>query len=327
MRILVVQGGGGSMGAFQFITQGIMNAFSTAGHETQRWDGTIESWVKFCPDIYLGCSGHKQPIPGKDIRKNTIVGIHVNPYGKTKIGNVDGGPNLDESTSDIEWTLAQKPNFVFCYCTNTFIPEYYGNWLKHVPKIIEMPGAADTTIFKPSEPNSTYACDIGWVGGYWSYKAKMLDIYIKPLIKKYQCKIFGWGGWDNNKKIEDGEVPKLFASAKICPSVSEPHSRVYPIDLPERVFKIPAAGGFTIHSPSPAIQDLFGETIPMAKNENEWFDLIKYYLNNDALRVRESARQRRVIISKHTYFDRCANLLKTMGFEKEADHMVSIKWN
>jgi hypothetical protein len=327
MRVLVVQGGGGSMGAFQYITQGIMNALEFAGHVVQRWDGNVATWKEFEPDLYLGCSGHKQPIPGREIRKSTLVGIHVNPYSKTKVGIVDGGPNLDETPGDIEWTLAQKPNFVFCYCTDSFIPEYYGNWLKHVPKIIQMPGAADTTIFKPTRSMKQYLCDIGWVGGYWGYKAKMLDIYIKPLIHKYKCNIYGWGGWEKNQKLDDIEVPHLFASAKICPSVSEPHSRIYPIDLPERVFKIPAAGGFTIHSPSPAVPDLFGDVVPMAKDEHEWIEMINYYLANDDLRVREAARQRRVIISRHTYFDRCANMLRTMGFENEADHLIQMKWN
>lgn len=322
MRISVV--GNGHMGAFSFITQGLINAFNLAGHTAKRWDG-ITPWET--PDLYLGCSGHKQKIPSKRERGNTKVGIHVNPYSDQPIGSVDNGPILDEPKGDIEWTLQQEPDFVYCYCSNTFTKQYYGNWTKkHGIPIVGMPPAADTTIFKPVAPKPEYACDIGWVGGYWGYKAKMLDIYMKPLMARYKCKIYGWGGWEHNKTIEESGMPALFSTATICPSISEPHSRVYPIDIPERVFKVPAGGGFTIHTPSPAIEDLFEDVVPIAKDPEHWLELIQYYLNNKAERERLANRQRRMILARHTYFDRCSDMLNAVGYTKEAEDITLGKW-
>lgn len=312
------------MGAFQYVTQGIINAFNAAGHQASRWDGSQQQWDLFKPDLYLGCSGHRQNIPTN--RGHTKIGIHVNPYSDNKIGSVDGGPTIDESQSAIDWTVNQKPDFVFGYVSNTYIPTYFGHWTsRHGIKVLEMMCAADTTIYKPHAHSKQFECDIAWVGGYWGYKAKMLDIYLKPLFDKYKTKLFGWGGWANNQTISDKDVPILFSSAKVCPSVSEPHSRDFPIDIPERVFKVPASGGFTIHTPSPAISDLFGSSIPMATNEKEWFDLIEYYIKNDDIRVRASTKQRRVILARHTYFDRCINVLNSIGYEQEAQKMQSFK--
>ena len=133
----------------------------------------------------------------------------------------------------------------------------------------------------------------------------MLNQYITPLITKYNCKIYGWADtWKTGKSIKDNDVPKLFASAKICPSVSESHTFHHPVDVPERVFKVPVAGGFTIHTYSPAIKDLFGDVIPTANNQTKWMNIIDHYLNDNEARSILAKQQQQYILNKHTYFDR-----------------------
>lgn len=299
-------------GAFKYILDGLGNSFRKAGHQFQNVQKVTPDF-----DLYLGCSGWRQVIPPKAARGGK-VGIHVNPYGRKKVGSVDGGPVIDEPQGAINWTLAQKPDFVYCYCSDTFIPEYYGFWTeRHGIPVVSMSTAADITIYKPQPKMPKFQGDIGWVGGYWPYKAKMLDIYLVPLIKNHKCKIYGWGGWQKflgrNFGIGDNEVSSLFSTAKICPSVSEPHTRVHPVDVPERVFKVPAAGGFTIHTPSPAISDLFGDIVPMAKNENDWHRLIRHYLANNDEREHMAKRQRDLILRRHTYFDRACGMADVLN--------------
>ena len=305
-------------GAFKYILSGISSALRLAGNQVECVT-TKEAPTDF--DLYLGCSGWRQRIPSKDRRKGK-VGIHVNPYGPKKVGHIDGGPVIDESKEAIQWTLAQNPDFVYCYCSATFIPEYFGFWTsKHGIPVVPIPTAADITIYKPHPPEDRFKCEIGWVGGKWPYKAVMLEKYLVPLIKSKKCMIYGWGNtWGNNKAIGDKEVPILFSSAKICPSVSEGHTAVHPIDVPERVFKVPASGGFTIHTPSPAINDLFGNIIPMAKNPKHWMDLIEFYLKNDKERIAQANKERALILEKHTYFDRClgiANVIRNTVLEAD----------
>lgn len=295
-------------GAFRYILEGIGNAFKASGAAFQAVQGTN---VPSEFDLYLGCSGWRQQIPQK---RSGLVGIHVNPYGPKKVGSVDGGPVIDEPQEAINWTLKQNPDFVYCYCSEAFVMDYYGFYTtKHKIPIVPLPTAADITVYKPQPREERFAGQIGWVGGYWPYKAKMLDIYIKPLLKKYKCQVFGWGGWGKPSFIKDVDVPKLFSSVDIAPSVSESHSRVHPVDIPERLFKVPASGGFTIHSPTPALIDLFGDELPMAKNQKEWIGLIDHYLANPEHRKAMAIKQRESILKRHTYFDRIFRMLNTLA--------------
>ena len=52
-----------------------------------------------------------------------------------------------------------------------------------------MTSAADITIYTKTSVDRDYVCDIGWVGGYWGYKAKNLDKYLMPVVKKYGATI------------------------------------------------------------------------------------------------------------------------------------------
>lgn len=301
-----------------------MNALAAAGHVVERWDGTLNHWNKFDPDVYYGASGHPQAIPSN--RGKTLIGIHVNPWGNKKVGSADNGPVIDEPQNAITWTLSQKPDFVYCYCSDTFTDDYFSNYKTKGIKVVGLPTGADITVYKPTSQVDEYTCDIGWVGGYWPYKAKMMDKYLIPLIKKYNCKVFGWGNtWKNNKSISDSDVSKLFSSAKICPSISESHSVMSPVDLPERVFKVPAGGGFTIHTPSVAINDLFGDSIPMANNTAEWFEMIEYYINNTVKRNELKEKQRNVILSKHTYFDRNIMVARAIGSQSLENSLKEAK--
>ncbi len=302
-------------GAFKYILTGIGNAFRKAGLNFSHVQGKQVS-PDF--DLYLGCSGWPQAIPPKNTRKG-LVGIHVNPYGRRHVGSVEKGPVIDEPASVVEWTIKQQPDFVFCYCSQAFIDDYYGFYTsKHGIPVVPMPTAADITIYYPRPVESRFKCDIGWVGGYWPYKAIMLDRYLKPLFG-HNCQIYGWGNtWRNSRVIDDNDVPALFSTAKICPSVSESHSVPHPVDVPERLFKVPASGGFTIHTPSPAIPDFFGDVVPMAKDVHHWKDLVGYYLSHDNERIALAKKQYEAVTAKHTYFDRCMGIARLLATKSSA---------
>lgn len=307
-------------GAFKYILAGIGNAFRAAGHPFQ----SVASVPPSGWDLYIGCSGWQQSgIPPRSSRPGK-VGIHVNPYGDRRVGSVDGGPPIDERQDYIQWVLRQEPDFVWCYCSPTFVPEYYGYWeSKHGIPVIGLPTAADTTIYRPRPPQERFVGDIGWIGGCWIYKAKMMDKYLMPLKTKYKCQIFGWS--PNLPDISDQDAPVLFSSAKVCPAVSESHSAVHPIDIPERVFKVPASGGFTIHTPSPAIPDLFGDDIPMASGPAEWFELIDHFIKNDDERRQQAEWQRASVLRRHTYFDRAESIARQIEAWDVAQSLVSAK--
>lgn len=310
-------------GAYSYILNGLINAFKQSGANVSR---SVGKEVANNFDLYIGCSGWRQRIPKKNSRSG-LVGIHVNPFGTKKVGSVDGGPVIDEPKDAIQWVIDQQPDFLYCYCTDTFIPEYYNLWTsKYGIPVLPFPTAADITVYKPHKPDNKFMCDIGWVGGKWPYKAIMLDKYIGQLRNRYKCNIFGWADtWRTGKNIDDADVPKLFASAKICPSVSESHTAKFPIDVPERVFKIPPSGGFTIHTYSPAIGDLFGNSVPVASNFDQWIKIIEEYLYDDKKRSEKQLEQKNLILSKHTYFDRALVIANHIGNKDLIDNIKTSK--
>lgn len=306
MKILTCAPDGG---AYKYILDGISNALRAAGNAVTVSPQVVPNDF----DLYLGCSGWPQKIPPKNQRKG-LVGIHVNPYGSSKVGSVEGGPVIDDSAAAIKWTVDHQPDFVYCYCSDQFTPQYFGYWTsKHGIPVVGIPTAADILTYYPRQPEARFKCDVAWVGGRWPYKAITMDRYLPQLFKAYKSQVFGWGGWGNDgKTISDADVPILFASATVSPCVSEPHTVVHPVDLPERPFKAIASGGMVIHTPSPAITPTFGDTVPVPRDMQHWMDLVQHFIVHPDERNLRAAAQRQAVLANHTYFDRCMGIARVI---------------
>lgn len=324
MRILYCKPSGG---AFHYITESIISCLRAAGIPTVRWNGNDQEIRDFKPTLYMGCSGHPQNFPkwARD-QFGTKIGIHVNPYANKKMPKVHG-VDINEPQKAINWTLQQKPDFVYCYAGGPALKEWYHLYQdRHGIKIIPMENAGDPLLYQPVDHDSKWSYEIGFLGGRWGYKAHNLDKYIMPLLKKHKCGVFGWGGWPPpSRKITDSEGNRLFASSKVCPSVSEPHTTLYGIDIPERIFKVPLSGGFTISDPVKGIERITKDVIPLAKNPQQWFDIIEHYLKHDDERRELAKRQREHMLQNHTYFDRMANLFRSIGEDEAAQRCIDRK--
>ena len=177
MKVLICHRPGGAWG---YITDGFVNAFKSQGHETQRWDGNTDSWFLFEPDLYIGCSGHKQPMPDDD---STKTAIHVNPHGPIDLGSIN------EPSSNINWVVDKNPDVVFGYGQEndknlwSYWSERYG-----IPWI-PMPTAADKTLFYRDELNNKQY-DIVYLGGRWDYKAKTIDKFLLPTLRSSDCLLY-----------------------------------------------------------------------------------------------------------------------------------------
>jgi hypothetical protein len=312
-------------GAFLYITRGWGNAFKALGHNFLHWDGSEQQLKQFKPHIYLGCSGWRQDIP-KWVRDEfgTKIAIHVNAWGSTQLKSLPGETNVNESETAIKWTIGQQPDFLYCYAIEQDIKHIWNKWEDKVGPVVAMPTAGDAVIHKPVMKDHRFTCQLGFIGGRWKYKALNIDKYLVPAINEHDSKIYGWGGWKNNSKyqgpINDDDVNKLFSSAKVCPSIVEPHTSRYGIDIPERMFKIPLAGGFTILDPCEGIERYISSDIfPIAKNPNDYRKLITYYINHDEERERLQKQQNLVTLQNHTYFSRIQGFLRFSGYEAEAE--------
>lgn len=316
MKILIVKRVGG---AFGYITDGMVNALRSKGHDVRRNDNDPKTWETFDPDLYIGCSGHKEVIP---LNRRAKVAIHVNPYGPISI---PGG--INENNDNIDWVKKQRPDVVFGYGfdEDALLWSYWHQRLG--TRWVPMPTAADATIFSDlgrERPNH-----IIYLGGRWAYKAKTIDSYLLPVLNSYRgkWKLHGWGEWPIG--ISSGELPQneandFYNTGKLAPCISEIHTHNFNIDIPERVFKACLAGCLAIHDSVPIIARIL-PGLPVASNENDFMALHAHFLAPASEKeLKEKAAKLRDLVAKeHTYHNRMSRLLQALGFTNEATGLLS----
>lgn len=310
-------------GAYHHILNGIADAFRALGHQFQRWNGTDSALRQYQPHIYLGCSGWRQVFPkwARD-QYGTKIMIHANPYGSIRLKAMPGEPDINEPQEAINWVISQNPDAIYCYGNGHDISTMWNKWTdNHGIPVIPLPTGGNAVLHKPVLPDPAFKCDVGFVGGYWPYKAMNIDKYVLPAINKFDAKVFGWGGWRHPKYkgvITDENINKLFSSARVCPTVVEPHTTRYGIDIPERIWKIPLGGGFVVCDPCAGLTNYVDPAVfPIARDPANYIELIDHYLKHESERTLLANKQRKAILANHTYFTRIQGILIRAGYHEE----------
>jgi hypothetical protein len=313
MRVLICHRPGG---AFGFISDSWINAMSMVPSiQVKRWDGKQGSWDNFRPDLYMGCSGHRQPIPAKSRRNSCKVVIHVNPYGPIKVQ-----PNINEPQEAINWVKKQDPDAVFGYGLEKD-RKYWSYWDRDNIPWIPMACAGDATLFNPH--SGSHDKDIVYLGGRWDYKAKSIDPYLLPVLRDRSLShiVCGWGKWPSDLAVSqapDSQVPSILSSAKIGPCIAEPHSIRYGIDIPERVFKVALSGTIAIHDPVANLSDAL-ESVPVASSPDDYHEKIKSLaLSKPGTIATRARKQYNEVFGKHTYHHRLSGMFMSLGLNNES---------
>lgn len=327
MRILMVAPRGG---AFTYILKGYENAFRHLGHDVAYWKGDRAAFQDYRPDVYIGRTGWRQDIPHDLVAGfGTRVAIHVNPFGTERLDTVHGNRTLNEPPDLIDWTAAQRPDLVYGLGWGDDADRYWDRWRTELGLNVAMiPTAGDPFEFYRVPADPKWRCDLAFVGGRWRYKANHIDSYLMPLMGRYDIRVHGWGGWATwrdprsffrSTRISDDDVRVLFSSARIGPVVHEPHTGIYGIDVPERVFKVPLCGLLAISDPSASLHRYFPpDILPMADTPRHYRDLIDHYLADEDARVDLAARQRAHVLAHHTYLNRAQSFLSGLGLADAA---------
>lgn len=316
MKILVCHRPGG---AFAYITDGWINALRDRGHRVDRWDGVEATWHDFAPDLYIGCSGHKQPIP---LHHNAQVAIHVNSYGPVTM------EGLNEPEKDITWVLQQRPNAVFGYGheEDRLLWSYWTT--KHGIPWVPMPTAGDRIVFKQTTPVAEREFDLVYLGGRWPYKAQTIDAYLLPLFKSgFKAKLHGWGDWPKGicaGPLGDDRASDFLNSGKVGPCISEKHTHTHGIDLPERAFKVALCGALVVHDAAMGVRRMIPSAV-VATTPQQFRDYVNHFCRpeGEAERVELVTRQQREVLSAHTYHHRMATLFAALGLNEESEGMLS----
>lgn len=224
-------------------------------------------------------------------------------------------------------------------CFSNFTPETTRGFKELWGKdMYFVPHAADTAQFFHTAPDSKFACDIAFVGSYYTQKRAQFDKLLLPLFKKYHVRVYG-SGWTLRSRalrvlggaarraglpalvkftsryrmaISTEDERTLYASAKVCVNIHE-YFKDGTIKgfSNEREFKVPAAGGFEITDYVPGMERYYdvGKEIVAVKTPEEWFSKIDYYTRHgeerEAIRKAGTAR----VLREHTYSHRVKQLL------------------
>lgn len=199
---------------------------------------------------------------------------------------------------------------------------------------ISIPLAADKTILFPDYAQQ-YKADISYIGTNLPGKRQLFRKLVFPLADKYNLKLYGqdwtisdrilnnfqkFGQYFNipilntliKPKLQLEDERRIYTSSKISINIHEDYQRYFGGDCNERTFKIPLCGGFEITDDVACIRKYFiaDKEIVIAKDKNDWFDKISYYINHPEKRLSiiESGKIR--VKKEHTYHNRVEQILK-----------------
>lgn len=201
-------------------------------------------------------------------------------------------------------------------------------------KHITIPLAADKFLHFP-EYTEKFKADISFIGSNLPDKQDFFQSHVFPLKKKYDLKLYGqdWTFTDKTlnlahkvgqffnvpvlksfKKahLEVDDERRIYTSSQISINVHEEYQRRFGGDCNERTFKIPACAGFEITDDVDCIREYFkdGEEIVIAKNKDDWFEKIDYYLKNPQKRVPIIEKGKIKVLKFHTYHNRVEQIVR-----------------
>jgi hypothetical protein len=324
--------------------EGWRQVFIHTGHEW-RWlkkdEAILDVFNEYKPDMFIGATYEINSALKKALIKypETIVLMKANNWGPSDkdidkelfpIGKVD-----EKEIKKVEELLYIKglPLYLFNFYHLNRYKYTMSYWeLELGLPLIEGLPAADTFNYKPVEPREELKCDVGFVGGYWPYKARNLDKYIFPLcfpVGKYDVKIFGNQVWPVPQYLgnaSNATTEALFASSTICPNISEPHANEFGFEVNERVFKLAASKAFCINDPIASLsEDIFtNNELVIADDDKHFQDLVHMFISNPQLRDKYIEAAHETVMKSHTYAHRVANMWKVLGNKEEEQKCLDL---
>jgi len=227
-------------------------------------------------------------------------------------------PNHSWSESLNRKILSSEPSLVF-----TISPEssfkYYQEWIRHGVRLVSLPLACDTVLYRSDTPfcSEFENVEMAFVGGYWPYKARQFDRYLKSYAD--QLKVYGYSPWPYagyGGRLAEIKEPSLYHQAKLSPTINEPHVEQMGIDLNERVFKVLGSGGMTITDVTPAYREWFTpDELLVPGSLTEYHDLVRQALEDDDFNQHYRQIGYEAVQARHTYIHRARTLLEHLDID------------
>lgn len=317
--------------ALYHIFNGWKEVFIRTGHEW-KWlteKNVVDTFKTYKPDMYIGST--------YELNEEFIYALNDTDVITLLKGNNYGDLEIDSKkfpigiADDKEITFASKlkrVDGIFNFYHKNRYPGTMNKWQDSLGiKLLEGLPAADTFNHYVSPKDDNLLCDIGFVGGYWKYKAEEINRYLLPLCYKpgrFNIKIFGNQPWPVPQYMglcSGHTANKLFSSATVCPNISEPHAGTFGFEVNERFFKLAACKAFQI-SPrlASAEEDIFknGEVV-FVDTPEDFEDAVNNFIINPQLREPFIEEAYKTVMNNHTYIHRIKNIWSDLNMTEEVN--------
>lgn len=330
-------------GAHHWQHLGWAKAFTYCGHNVLLWNPqekpALDLFNEIKVDIFLGQSYNLNRALIKALAKNPNcrVALKAGDWGElNKVWDSKKYPVLlasEEEKDLVSQVMTNNGiNFLHIHYHPDYIQDTHGYWTGEfgVPVCSSM-NAADVFEYTNGQFLPEIASDVAFVGGRWGYKSITLDAYLLKLCNPnldLNIKIFGNTGWNVPQycgSIPDELVKHVFASATICPSISELHSQDFGYDLIERPFKLLSNKSFCICDNVAGFKKLFPDGMVYADSPTDFIEKVFYYIKNPDKRLSFIENGYKAVIKSHTYFDRISEMFNNFSLPEEAKQVILIK--
>ena len=304
--------------------------FIDAGHEVEITDTIDEDKIKikinnFNPDFLMSIGwGREQSVENQDILRRC-----------SKFSKV---PHVYWSIEDPAFTYSFslplikriKPDFIFSISQDTV------NDFKRLGlSCAYMDFGIAPKIHTPIQVDERYSSSIAIVANAYPkvlknyplhYRNKSIETLITPLLRN-NIRVDFWGhDWDKMNSYFNYNIPKdwlhgyleykgankVYCSSKVILGLQN-----YDNQLTQRTYEILASGGFLLTNNTKAINNMFKskKQLITTSSQEETLNLVKYYLNNEAERVKISNCGREYI-SDYTYKEKAKYIIGILKYNK-----------
>lgn len=201
---------------------------------------------------------------------------------------------------------ASSPRFFFTMSGESRFGFYEG-WRDGSTPLVSLPLACDTQLYRSPPPAPELdPVEIAFVGGFWPYKGRQFDLYLKPFADRLD--VFGYSAWPYGRfrgQLRQDKEGSLYAQARVSPVINEPHVCAMGVDLNERVFKVLGAGGLAITDATAGYREWFtSDELLVPDSLNEYLDMVHAALADPQAFSAQRELGRQAVLERHTYLNR-----------------------
>ena len=332
-----------SLNAYRTIYNGFKNAFVDLGHDFYSFtanDDLATFLEKNKPDIFITSTHfyYKKFLDFDILKRYRSMGMKVfvkvdfwnSPINKSRVNEAR---SLKDDIDSVDLIKNGAYGDIFFHVVEQGDKRMDGFEKETGYQYHTIPLAADKILLKGIFEEK-FKADISYIGTYLPQKKEIFNSYLFPLKSRYGLKIYGqdWTFFDRasgfiqkvgqyfniplvrtmrRPKLELEDEGRIYKSSTISVNIHEDYQREFGGDCNERTFKIPLCGGLEITDDVACIRKYFkeGEEIIIAKNKDDWFEKIDYYIKNPEKRLEIIRNGQTRVLLEHTYHNRVNQIL------------------